>query len=440
MRTLSFHSSYCLEESEKKIEKKGRKQKPSSSLPSQSSSKSRSSSSLDNNSAKAHRQRGHQHLINAHMQRRSGPLLQEVQGRRNKHHLFSFNVNFGNMNKVLDFIQQFDAAFGDENFLDHPNSSMLPCIFKNQPDNGGQAYAPKTWKTCKVAIMKQFLLHGAFDQVLMAWRSLKLEDEKNMQSQESKEKETVDIIGHMELLKKIQREKNMEEQKRQEQEEDEENLEKIQLDPTPPSPNLNLQSLSSKVPSSLASPPPPKSFVPLSPPKQAQSTKEGSTQAPSQTQSTEDLQDQGAKSEDKKAKVAPLASPPPPKSSAPSSPPKQTQSTKEGSIEDPSQTQSTEDLQDQGAKSEDKKVKVAALEQQEQANREILEPHPPGPPQEAVQIHLPKGETLEPRRQSPSSRWAVQVPNLIIQTNSSQEDAWEVVKKFDYYQVLNDSI
>ncbi|MCO5593848.1 hypothetical protein L7F22_047866 [Adiantum nelumboides] len=41
--------------------------------------------------------------------------------------------------------------------------------------------APKTWKTCRVAIVKKFLSHGASDQVLIAWRSLKLEEEKNIQ-------------------------------------------------------------------------------------------------------------------------------------------------------------------------------------------------------------------------------------------------------------------
>ncbi|MCO5592054.1 hypothetical protein L7F22_046048 [Adiantum nelumboides] len=109
------------------------------------------------------------------------------------------------------------------------------------------------------------------------------------------------------------------EPKRQEQEEDEENLRNIQLDPTPPPPNS---------PTPPASPPPHKSPAPSFPPKQAQSTEEVSTQAPSQAPSIKELPKQDSKVEDKEGKAAP--------------------------------------------------------KQEEQGNRGVLEPHPPSPPQETI--------------------------------------------------------
>ncbi|MCO5556563.1 hypothetical protein L7F22_010113 [Adiantum nelumboides] len=126
-------------------------------------------------------------------------------------------------------------------------------------------------------------------------------DVSSQSTQGPKEKEVVDIIGHIEHLKKIQRDKNLEEQrvatlareiikeglkrtaeqailepqegepKKQEQEEDEDRLEYIQLDPTPSSP----------IP---RSPPPPTSpLAPSSPQSQAQLAEGISTQPPSQS-------------------------------------------------------------------------------------------------------------------------------------------------------------
>ncbi|MCO5602319.1 hypothetical protein L7F22_056449 [Adiantum nelumboides] len=225
----------------------------------------------------------------------------------------------------------------------------------------------------------------------------------NSQStQGPKEKEVVNITRHIEHLKKIQRDKTLEEQKamalaqekikeelkrtaeqailepregelKKQHQEEEENIENIQMDPTPPSPK---------------SPPPASSPTPRPSP--------------------------------------PPASPPTPSSSQ-----QQAQSAKEVPTRPPSQAPKVAKVPKQASKDDEKheKDKADALEQQEQVQgtRGVLEPHPPGHPQETVQIYLPMIEILEPRKQSPSSTRGVAVPTLIIQTDPSHEEAYEVV-------------
>ena len=61
---------------------------------------------------------------------------------------------------------------------------MLLCTSKSQPVNGGLALsgeAPKTWKSMRIAIMGQFLASNAEDNVLTAWRSLKLGSNDSIQ-------------------------------------------------------------------------------------------------------------------------------------------------------------------------------------------------------------------------------------------------------------------
>ena len=42
--------------------------------------------------------------------------------------------------------------------------------------------APRTWKSCKAAIIKQFLVEHARDDVLAKWRSLHLEKGKSIKN------------------------------------------------------------------------------------------------------------------------------------------------------------------------------------------------------------------------------------------------------------------
>ncbi|MCO5570224.1 hypothetical protein L7F22_023942 [Adiantum nelumboides] len=178
--SLSFRRS---EKSEKKGEKKRRNKKPSSSPPSQSSSDfgSSSSSYVDQGN------HANGEAIDAHMQ----------PGR----------------DKVLGFIQQFDAAFGDENFSE---TSKLRHVAMHLQKSARQWWAslrskgeaPKTWKLCRVVILKQFLSHGASNQVLTAWRSLKLEGGENIQSY-------VDKFWNLHLKGGVYKRINFSEQKQQ---------------------------------------------------------------------------------------------------------------------------------------------------------------------------------------------------------------------------------
>ncbi|MCO5601723.1 hypothetical protein L7F22_055846 [Adiantum nelumboides] len=87
-------------------------------------------------------------------------------------------------------------------------------------------------------------------------------------------------------------------------------------------------------------------------------------------------------------------------------------------------------------KEDQAKAETAKQQRKEQGIKGLLEPHPPGPPQETVQLHLPTGKILEPRRQSPSSTRGFQVPTLIIKADPSQVEAEEIVGNFDYSHVL----
>ena len=91
----------------------------------------------------------------------------------------SFDGTYGHTDKVLNFIQQFDAAFGGESFTEE---SKLRHVAMYLQKSGRQWWAslrtkgkePKTWKECRVAIMREFLTDDAKDDVLTTWRGLKL--------------------------------------------------------------------------------------------------------------------------------------------------------------------------------------------------------------------------------------------------------------------------
>ncbi|MCO5557318.1 hypothetical protein L7F22_010879 [Adiantum nelumboides] len=81
--------------------------------------------------------------------------------------------------KALAFIQQFDAAFGDEGFMESSKLGHVAMHFQKSARQWwaslrANGEAPKTWKALRASIMKQFLASDAKDKVLTEWRSLKL--------------------------------------------------------------------------------------------------------------------------------------------------------------------------------------------------------------------------------------------------------------------------
>ena len=92
----------------------------------------------------------------------------------------TYDGTYGDTDRILAFIQQFDAAFGGETFQE---ASKLRHIAMYLTKSGRQWWAslktrgkaPKTWKACREAIMTQFLTDDAKDDTLTAWRGLKLE-------------------------------------------------------------------------------------------------------------------------------------------------------------------------------------------------------------------------------------------------------------------------
>ncbi|MCO5572660.1 hypothetical protein L7F22_026418 [Adiantum nelumboides] len=122
-------------------------------------------------------------------------------------------------------------------------------------------------------------------------------------------------------------------------------------------------------------------------------------------------------------------SPPPTSPPAPSSTQPQAQFAEGISTLPPSQALDMAEVPKQDSRDEEKddQAKADAPEQQEkeQGTRGVLEQHPPGPPQETMQIHMPTGEVLEPRALYPTSSRGVAVPTLIIQTDPTQEEAYE---------------
>ncbi|MCO5551605.1 hypothetical protein L7F22_005110 [Adiantum nelumboides] len=110
--------------------------------------------------------------------KRSSKLKKFKEGGKNISFL-TYDGTFGATDKVLAFIQQFDAAFGDEGFTE---SSKLRHVAMHFQKSARQWWAslrangevPKTWKALRASIMKQFLASDAKDKVLTEWRSLKL--------------------------------------------------------------------------------------------------------------------------------------------------------------------------------------------------------------------------------------------------------------------------
>ena len=157
--------------------RKQRKRSPSSSP---------SSSSYDESSDdSSKRQRGRGSRRSYAAWKRSHKLKKFKEGGKNITFL-TYDGTFGVTDKVLAFIQQFDAAFGDEHFLESSKLRNVSMHFQKSAVNGGQVFralgqAPKTWKVMRIAIMKQFLSSDAQDKVLTEWQSLKMAPHESTQ-------------------------------------------------------------------------------------------------------------------------------------------------------------------------------------------------------------------------------------------------------------------
>ncbi|MCO5608335.1 hypothetical protein L7F22_062542 [Adiantum nelumboides] len=167
----SPHRRESKREEKSSRKKKERKRSPSSPSSSPSSSFDKSSGY----SSQEKQRRGHQRSYDAW--KGSSKLKKFKEGGKNSSFL-TYDGTFGTTNKVLAFIQQFDAAFGDEGCTE---SSKLRHIAIHFPKSAMQWWAslrangepPKTWKALRASIMKQFLASNVKDKVLTKWRSLK---------------------------------------------------------------------------------------------------------------------------------------------------------------------------------------------------------------------------------------------------------------------------
>ena len=91
----------------------------------------------------------------------------------------TYDGTFGALDKVLAFIQQFDAAFGDENFSESSKLRNVSMHFTKATCQWWsglrtQRRTPKKWKTLCLAIMKSSLHGNTKDKDLTAWQSLKM--------------------------------------------------------------------------------------------------------------------------------------------------------------------------------------------------------------------------------------------------------------------------
>ncbi|MCO5553536.1 hypothetical protein L7F22_007058 [Adiantum nelumboides] len=174
-RKRSPHSPHRRES--KREEKNSKKKKKRKRLPSSPSSSPSSSSDEGSGSSSQERQRrGHRRSYAAW--KMSSKLKKFKEGGKNISFL-TYDDTFDATDKVLAFIQQFDAAFGDEGFTESSKLRHVAMHFQKSARQWwaslrANGEAPKTWKALRASIMKQFLASDAKDKVLTEWRSLKL--------------------------------------------------------------------------------------------------------------------------------------------------------------------------------------------------------------------------------------------------------------------------
>ena len=86
---------------------------------------------------------------------------------------------------MLSFIQQFNAASGQEGFLESSKLRNVSMHFHKTARHWwsslrGLGEAPKTWKILRTLILKTFLPPDVKSKVLTAWRSLKMTPHESM--------------------------------------------------------------------------------------------------------------------------------------------------------------------------------------------------------------------------------------------------------------------
>ncbi|MCO5547849.1 hypothetical protein L7F22_001301 [Adiantum nelumboides] len=208
-RKRSPHSPHHRESKrEEKNSKKKKERKRSPSSPSSSPSSSLGEGS--GYSSQERRRRGHQRSYAAW--KRSSKLKKFKEGGKNISFL-TYDSTFGATDKVLTFIQQFDAAFGDEGFMESSKLRHVAMHFQKSARQWwaslrANGEAPKTWKALRTSIMKQFLASDAKDKVLTKWRSLKLSPYESIHKY-------VDKFWHLHLKATVYKKIDFEEQKQQ---------------------------------------------------------------------------------------------------------------------------------------------------------------------------------------------------------------------------------
>ncbi|MCO5552340.1 hypothetical protein L7F22_005851 [Adiantum nelumboides] len=208
-RKRSPHSPHRREsQREEKNSKKKKERKRSPSSPSSSPS-----SSLDEGSgysSQERQRRGHRRSYAAW--KRSSKLKKFKEGGKNISFL-TYDGTFGATDKVLAFIQQFDAAFGDEGFTESSKLRHVAMHFQKSARQWwaslrANGEAPKTWKALRASIMKQFLASDVKDKVLTEWRSLKLSPYESIHKY-------VDMFWDLHLKATVYKKIDFEEQKQQ---------------------------------------------------------------------------------------------------------------------------------------------------------------------------------------------------------------------------------
>ena len=89
----------------------------------------------------------------------------------------TYDGTFREINKILDFIQQYDAAYGDEHFSKSSKLCNMAMYFEKLAHQWwsslhAQGRAPRTWKALQDAIMKQFLPKNPKDKFLNSMAKL----------------------------------------------------------------------------------------------------------------------------------------------------------------------------------------------------------------------------------------------------------------------------
>ncbi|MCO5569291.1 hypothetical protein L7F22_023003 [Adiantum nelumboides] len=153
-----------------------------SSSPSKGSSLSSSSSSDGYSSKSHHKRRRH----DTHRTWKKSRKLQKFKEGGKSIKFQTYDGSYGATDKVLSFVQQFDAAFGGEDFTEFSKLRHAAMHFTKAARQWWASLKTqdthlRTWKLCRAAIMKQFLTEDAKDEVLTAWRGLKLEKGESIQ-------------------------------------------------------------------------------------------------------------------------------------------------------------------------------------------------------------------------------------------------------------------